>query len=408
MNRQAQFMKRISVRMVSLALLSVAFAGCGGGGGGSDNPSDNPAQTGDPVASNPPVASTVTKTAILTTAQESTPVTTAATGYASFVVDSSTKAITGEVSFTGIMATMAHIHTGAAGTSGAPFINLLVDNNTHKATVLDGTLLTQEQYEDLLAGNLYVNVHSAAYPGGEIRGQIGRSVVTASLSGDQETPAVTTAAFGTAMFVVDPATMNITGGVLFSGISATAAHIHAGAVGVSGAPVVQLEVAGNRANAPAAKTLDAMQYADLLDGKFYVNVHSAANAAGEIRGQLGPVAIAARLTGAHEVPAPVTTNAVGTGVVVVDPITRVLTGGINFTGIANATAAHIHIGAAGTGGSAIISLALGADGISATVPAGTVLTQQQYDDLLAGNLYFNVHSIANPSGEIRGQIDVYN
>lgn len=405
MKAQSQFVKRAAVRMVSLACLSFAFAGCGGGGGGDDNPGSPTSGSGNPTNNNP-VATIYTKTTILAAAQESTPVTTTAAGYASFVVDSSTKAISGTVSFTGINATQAHIHLGAAGASGAVAVALVVDNNSHKATVPDGTVLTQEQYDAFLAGELYVNVHSATYPAGEIRGQIGRVVVTANLTGDQETPAVTTAALGAASFAVDPATMRISGGVIFSGVTATAAHVHTGAVGASGAPVVPLDVAATRANAPDAKNLEAKDYAELLDGHLYVNVHSAANAGGEIRGQLGPVAVAALLNAAQETPASSSTG-VGIGEVVVDPVTRALTGGINFSGVTSATGAHIHKGAAGAGGPIVVTLALGADGISATVPAATVLTPDQYNDLVAGNYYFNVHSIANPAGDIRGQLDVY-
>lgn len=405
MKVQKQFVKQAVVKMVSLACLSVAIAGCGGGGGGDDNPSDTTNGSGNPVGNNP--APTIyTKTTILTAAQESTPVTTQAAGYASFVVDSSTKVISGDVNFTAVNASAAHIHLGAAGVSGAPFINLVVDNTAHKATVPPDTKLDQVQYDAFLAGELYVNVHSATNPAGEIRGQIGRVVVTANLTGTQETPAVTTAALGSASFVVDPASMKISGGVIFSGVTATGAHIHTGAAGASGAVVVPLDVVATRANAPAAKNLAAKDYAELLDGHLYVNVHSTANAGGEIRGQLGPVAVAALLNAAQETPASTSTG-VGTGEVVVDPVTRVLTGGINFSGVTNATGAHIHKGAAGTGGGIVVTLALGADGISATVPAGIVLDQDQYNDLVAGNYYFNVHSVANPAGDIRGQIDVY-
>ena len=405
MKVQNQFVKRAAVRMVSLACLSFAFAGCGGGGGGGDSPADAKSGSGDPVSNNPN-PTIYTKTAILTAAQESTPVTTTAAGYASFVVNSNTRAISGEVNFTGVTATAAHIHMGVAGASGSPIVSLVVDNNGHKATVADGQVLEPEEYAAFLAGGLYVNVHSVTNTAGEIRGQIGRVVVSANLSGDQETPAVTTAALGAASFAVDPATMNISGGVIFSGVTATASHIHAGAAGASGPPVVALDVTGSRANAPAATTLVAMNYAELLDGTLYVNVHSATNPGGEIRGQLGPVAVAALLDGAQETPASASTG-VGTGEIVVDPVTRVLTGGINFSGVTSASGAHIHKGAVGTGGGIVVTLALGADGISATVPAATVLTQEQYNDLVAGNYYFNVHSIAHPAGEIRGQINVY-
>jgi hypothetical protein len=375
------------------------MAGCGGGGGGNNNRDNSPG------AANPS-DNVVVATAMLTGAQQSPAATTSATGYGSFAVDPATKVVSGEVSYTGITATASHIHLGGIGASGAPVVTLTVDNVNRKASVPQGATLTQAQYDEFVAGNLYVNLHSVANPAGEIRGQIGRFVATAILTGEQEVPAVTTAATGTALFAVDPTTRNLSGHIDFRGMTATASHIHAGAAGTGGAPVVTLTLSGNSATVPEGTVLTAEQLADLLDGKFYVNVHSAAYAAGEIRGQLGPVAVAAKLDGSQEAPSAVATSATGSGVVVVDPVTHAVTGGITFSGI-HATAAHIHTGPIGNGGSVIVGLELSSDGISATVPAGTVLTQAQYDDLLNGGLYFNVHSAANPAGEIRGQIDMY-
>jgi hypothetical protein len=75
----------------------------------------------------------------------------------------------------------------------------------------------------------------------------------------------------------------------------------------------------------------------------------------------------------------------------------------NLTG--PAVAAHIHLAPPGTPGPIIVPLTLGAGGTSpATCTADTVLTADQMTALLQGNLYFNVHTSANPAGEARGQI----
>ena len=106
------------------------------------------------------------------------------------------------------------------------------------------------------------------------------------------------------------------------------------------------------------------------------------------------------LTGAQEVP-PVNTTAAATGVVMIAP-DRSVSGAITTTGI-NATAAHIHEGAAGANGPVIVPMVK--DGENKFVfPAGSKVTDAQYDAYKAGRLYVNVHSAANPGGELRAQI----
>jgi CHRD domain len=80
-------------------------------------------------------------------------------------------AVSGKIATRGIKGTMAHIHEGAPGMDGPPIISLVAGA---KGTwvVPAGAKLTPHQYQEFLAGDLYVNVHSAAHPGGEIRGQL--------------------------------------------------------------------------------------------------------------------------------------------------------------------------------------------------------------------------------------------
>ncbi len=105
------------------------------------------------------------------------------------------------------------------------------------------------------------------------------------------------------------------------------------------------------------------------------------------------------LSGAQENP-PVTTAATGTAIVTINDDMTVSVK-VTTTGIAG-TASHIHMAPAGQNGPVIVPFAKNADGF-ASAP-GAKLTEAQYAAYKAGNLYVNVHSAANPSGEIRGQI----
>lgn len=79
-------------------------------------------------------------------------------------------AITGSVTTKDVPGTMAHIHRGAKGTNGPVIIPLEKNGDTY--TVPAGRKLTAEQLNDLKAGNLYVNVHTAKNKGGEVRAQL--------------------------------------------------------------------------------------------------------------------------------------------------------------------------------------------------------------------------------------------
>ena len=106
------------------------------------------------------------------------------------------------------------------------------------------------------------------------------------------------------------------------------------------------------------------------------------------------------LSGQQETP-PVTTSAAGNGTITVRP-DKSVSGSITTSGVA-ATAAHIHDGAPGRNGPVIIPLVRTSENVW-SVPAGARLTDAQHESYRAGNLYVNVHSAANQSGEIRGQL----
>lgn len=109
----------------------------------------------------------------------------------------------------------------------------------------------------------------------------------ATLDGAQQNPPVTTKGKGTATFTFDTAKKKLSWNVKYSGLSgpAVAGHIHGpAAVGENAGPVIPFKKLKSPIKGSAVLT-DA-QAADLESGKYYVNVHTAANKDGEIRGQI--------------------------------------------------------------------------------------------------------------------------
>jgi hypothetical protein len=78
--------------------------------------------------------------------------------------------ISGSVTTDGVKGTMAHIHQGAKGQNGPVIVPLTKNGDTY--SVPEGRKLTPDQLKALKAGNLYVNVHSDRYKGGEVRAQL--------------------------------------------------------------------------------------------------------------------------------------------------------------------------------------------------------------------------------------------
>jgi hypothetical protein len=106
----------------------------------------------------------------LSGADEVPPVTTAASGTGTITV-ADDGSVSGSVKVTGVAATMAHIHVGAAGKNG-PVVIPLAQTANGEWSVPAGAKLDAEQMKSYRAGELYVNVHSETNKGGEIRAQL--------------------------------------------------------------------------------------------------------------------------------------------------------------------------------------------------------------------------------------------
>ena len=106
----------------------------------------------------------------LTGKEEVPAVETTATGTGTITVGAD-KSVSGSVTTKGVEGVAAHIHHAAAGKNGPPIVALEKTGDGVWSVPKDSKL-TEEQVAAYKAGELYVNVHSAAHKGGEIRAQI--------------------------------------------------------------------------------------------------------------------------------------------------------------------------------------------------------------------------------------------
>jgi hypothetical protein len=107
---------------------------------------------------------------VLSGSNEVPAVTTPASGSGTVTINAD-RAVSATITVTGMTATAAHIHEGAAGANG-PVIVPFTKTGDNTFAAPEGAKLTESQYASYKAGNLYVNVHSARNPGGEVRAQI--------------------------------------------------------------------------------------------------------------------------------------------------------------------------------------------------------------------------------------------
>ena len=115
----------------------------------------------------------------------------------------------------------------------------------------------------------------------------GSGAIKVNLSGSEEVPPLSVPGSGSGTIrVAEDGT--VSGSVTTKDVAGTMAHIHRGAKGTNGPVIVPLEKNGDTYTVPAGRKLTAEQLKDLKAGNLYVNVHTAKNKGGEVRGQLNP------------------------------------------------------------------------------------------------------------------------
>jgi len=225
-------------------------------------------------------------------------------GTGSFSLNEARTELTYRVTVTGLSGSgniaAAHFHNGPPGVAAGVVRAISFVGNTASGVWknTDTQALTDSMVQQLLRGRIYVNIHTATNPGGEIRGQVNLSTgvgFTAQLDSAQEVPAPTGAVpgRGTGSFTLNDARTELTYTITFHGLSGnlSAAHFHNGPPGVAAGVVRAISFVGNTAtgvwrNTDTQALTDSM-VSQLLKGRIYVNLHTAANPGGEIRGQVG-------------------------------------------------------------------------------------------------------------------------
>ncbi len=321
--------------------------------------------------------------------------------------------------------TGAHFHAGIAGTNGGVLIDLTDDISGN--TISGTSPITLDQLNAMLAGGVYINLHTAANPGGEIRGQVyklAREPYMFDLNGGQEVPPVTTTGTGAGIVTIDRDQSNAHYMIVYSNLQGnfTASHFHNGRPGENGGVIFDLtssfnDVGGaygywDQSDTPAFD-------ASLLfrENEVYANVHTDLFPGGEIRGNVvrlrdlftavpfdpkfgSNLTLVAELNGDSEVPA-VTTDALGLATVYIGEDRTTATVNVTVSGLSGPiTGAHIHDGISGANGPVVFPLTPIGNRIQMDISG---ITSEQIGKLLSGAYYINIHTAANPGGEIRGQ-----
>lgn len=332
---------------------------------------------------------------VLTGQQETPVVASGGFGGGQFTIDTVANTVTYRIVFTGLTSaeTAAHIHGYAGPGTPAGVVHPLPAGNP-KVGVWN---YAEADEANILAGNTYVNIHSANFGGGELRGQI--VPLNASLTGAQDGTA--SAGQGWGVFTIDTTTNELDYHIEFAGLTTaeTAAHIHG--VSLHGTAAGVLFNLGTGTPKTGTWVYPEANEADILLGRTYVNVHSTMFPGGEIRGQIVPIVVP--IDGDQET-APTGSPGAGIALVGIDTEANELGFDIRFANLSSAeTAAHIH-GFAPAGSPAGVLFGLPAG--SPKIGTWTYLLTDE-PGVLGGETYINIHSANHGGGEIRGQIEPF-
>jgi plastocyanin len=245
--------------------------------------------------------------------------------------------------------------------------------------------------------------------------------LVALLTGANEVPATTSSGTGSVTLRLDATAGTVLGTWNATGLSSNiiSAHVHRGAAGANGGIVIPFSnLPSTGGSFSTSDVADAGLIREILasPGGFYVNVHTANNTGGEVRGQLQPAAtcgspplgtstLGATLLASSEVPPK--SGATGSVTLAFNEAAGTIEGSWNISGpTSGLVAAHIHQNAAGANGPVVVPFSPipTAGGRFTTTTTG--VSPHLIANILANPsaFYVNVHSEQNLGGETRGQL----
>ncbi|MGD1702844.1 CHRD domain-containing protein [Dapis sp. BLCC M229] len=353
-----------------------------------------------------------------------------------------------------------HVHQGAVGDTGPIVRNLNVPEFNENPDILDGTFngaftLTDAETAAAEADGFYINLHTIGRQGGELRGQVVfLDDVQASLGIGlpmselfEVPPLVDTPAEGIVNAILTGNNLTIQG--TFSDLSSdlfsvgdtdsqgnpqSSIHLHQGLANSNGGIVRNFNVIDNGDGSGGfigSFTLSNDEVVAAESGNFYVNLHTENNPSGELRTQVllnetdptdDTLVTFLPISEAQEVDPVVDTDAAGTFYAVLSGNNLNISGGFldlsgNLLNVGpdqdsegnSQSSVHLHLGELGNNGDILRNLTVVDNGDNSGFFTGNfTLDDTEVAAVESGEVYINLHTENNPSGELRGQVVLEN
>jgi hypothetical protein len=289
----------------------------------------------------------------------------------------------------------AHFHFAPTGAVIHPIT--FVGNTAKGSWDIPDTLLKY-----FFKGEIYINIHSDRYPGGEIRGTVIPSQTLFTIALDSTGTGSNSTAMGTGWLWVRPDTVpTLEYDITWAGLSAPylAMHFHEAPSGIVIHPLSTPDSAsttGTWSNYP--DSIISLLFRDRL----YVNVHSTAHAGGEIRGFVNPVGVLSFAAAVDGIQSGTGSSGEGTAWAVLDSNFSVFRYSITYAKLEGTyLASHFHTA---VDQSVIHPIAFNGETATGTWSG---FTDANLQDFVRGRVYVNIHSSVAPGGEISGRMHYY-